>query len=318
MYGYIYKTTNLLNEKIYVGQHKSKNGEFDDSYYGSGKFILEAIDKYGKENFTCEILEWCETEEELNNKEIFWIKELKSTTKNNNYNISDGGYVPRLSGEANGNYGRKHTEEERARMRGKREGMPEEFKQFRSEYMTGKKWYNNGVEEHYFALNEIPEGYKLGRLRKRYKPTEREIIKNKIIEEMGEDLYKSSKKFIVNNGKFEMILPVCPDGFVKGRLPEHDKKIGASNKGKSLTEAHKQQISARFSGKNNPNYGVSRFGADNPHYGKKLTERSKNLISKSNSNRIHVHNGNINKSIKEDDIEKYLSLGYMKGWIYKK
>ena len=45
MYGYIYKTTNLINGKIYIGQHKSE--EYDSSYYGSGKLIRRAIEKYG-------------------------------------------------------------------------------------------------------------------------------------------------------------------------------------------------------------------------------------------------------------------------------
>lgn len=51
MYGYIYKTTNLINNKIYIGQHKVKEEKIDNSYYGSGKLIIQAIKKYGKENF---------------------------------------------------------------------------------------------------------------------------------------------------------------------------------------------------------------------------------------------------------------------------
>ena len=43
MFGYIYKTTNLINGKIYIGQHKSE--VFDNSYYGSGKLIGRAITK---------------------------------------------------------------------------------------------------------------------------------------------------------------------------------------------------------------------------------------------------------------------------------
>lgn len=104
MFGYIYKTTNIINNKIYIGQHR--HSEFDTQYYGSGKLLIEAIKKYGIENFKCELLEECESEEELNSKEIYYIDLFKSTTKNNNYNISDGGFVPRLTGTANGNFGK--------------------------------------------------------------------------------------------------------------------------------------------------------------------------------------------------------------------
>lgn len=115
MIGYIYKTTNLINGKIYIGQHKVDSNIFDNNYFGSGKLLLEAIKKYGKENFKCELIEWCKSEDELNKKEIYYIAAYKSLVTYNNYNISDGGYVPRLSGNLNGNYGkhRPHTEKEK-------------------------------------------------------------------------------------------------------------------------------------------------------------------------------------------------------------
>jgi group I intron endonuclease len=53
--GYIYKTTNLINGKMYIGSSK-KNPKDNWSYYGSGRNIVNAIKKYGKENFTKEIL----------------------------------------------------------------------------------------------------------------------------------------------------------------------------------------------------------------------------------------------------------------------
>jgi len=88
MYGYIYLTTNLINDKIYIGQHHSN--KFDESYKGSGKLIKKAFQKYGFENFSCVILEWCNTPEELDQREIYYIKKY-CTEPNGHYNIAAGG-----------------------------------------------------------------------------------------------------------------------------------------------------------------------------------------------------------------------------------
>lgn len=74
MYGYIYKTTNLINGRVYVGLHRSS--EFNESYLGSGKYLKRAISKYGKESFECEVIEWCKTSDELSEREIYWIDKL--------------------------------------------------------------------------------------------------------------------------------------------------------------------------------------------------------------------------------------------------
>ena len=63
MYYLIYKTTNLINNKFYIGMHGTNN--LEDGYLGSGKIILSAIRLYGKENFIREILYYCESEEEM-------------------------------------------------------------------------------------------------------------------------------------------------------------------------------------------------------------------------------------------------------------
>ncbi len=90
MYGYVYKTTNLLNDKIYVGQKKS-DVFLHEEYLGSGKILQAALLKYGRENFTVELLEECSTPEELNKREIYWIDKLDSTNSSIGYNISPGG-----------------------------------------------------------------------------------------------------------------------------------------------------------------------------------------------------------------------------------
>jgi len=81
----IYKTTNLINGKFYVGKD-SKNLPY---YLGSGKALKFAIKKYGIENFKKEILEECFSLNELNEREKFWIDELDAIR--NGYNMTDGG-----------------------------------------------------------------------------------------------------------------------------------------------------------------------------------------------------------------------------------
>lgn len=88
---YIYKTTNLINNKIYIGL-SSRPVEKSKSYYGSGKYITQAIKKYGKANFKKEILQECQNKHELNEAEKYWINEYKSKDNNIGYNILDGGY----------------------------------------------------------------------------------------------------------------------------------------------------------------------------------------------------------------------------------
>ena len=83
----VYKTTNLINGKIYIGQ-SVKN---DPKYLGSGDLIVAAIKKYGKNNFIKEILEECENINELNEKERKYIASYNSTDKNIGYNIAIGG-----------------------------------------------------------------------------------------------------------------------------------------------------------------------------------------------------------------------------------
>lgn len=82
----IYKITNLVNGKIYIG----KDINCDKSYFGSGVFIKKVIDKYGKSNFTKEIIDSCNDYNELSIKEKYWIEFYKSNGSTL-YNITEGG-----------------------------------------------------------------------------------------------------------------------------------------------------------------------------------------------------------------------------------
>lgn len=81
----IYITTNLINGKKYLGKD-SKNRK---SYLGSGKYLKEAIKKYGSQNFKKEIIEYCSNLDELNHREVYWLKKLQCKSDANYYNVID-------------------------------------------------------------------------------------------------------------------------------------------------------------------------------------------------------------------------------------
>jgi group I intron endonuclease len=72
-YHFIYKTTNLLNGKFYVGMHSTN--KLNDGYLGSGKRLKRSIKKYGIENFKLEILEFFDSRELLVEREKQLVNE---------------------------------------------------------------------------------------------------------------------------------------------------------------------------------------------------------------------------------------------------
>ena len=114
MYGYVYKTTDLSSGKIYIGQHKSEI--FDTKYFGSGKILKNKIKQHGIENFSCELLQECFSEEELNQQEIFWINKFDSRNKEIGYNLASGGSFGD-SGYHQGMCGKHQSEKQKEAMK---------------------------------------------------------------------------------------------------------------------------------------------------------------------------------------------------------
>lgn len=88
MFYTIYKITNKINGKIYIGKHQTEN--INDDYLGSGHHIKAAVKKYGRSNFTKEILHVFDNEEQMDKMEILIVNE-DFIKRKDVYNISVGG-----------------------------------------------------------------------------------------------------------------------------------------------------------------------------------------------------------------------------------
>lgn len=118
MYFTVYKTTNNVNGKYYIGKHKTDF--LGDNYLGSGKLLKQAINKYGVESFSKEILFVFDNEKDMNDKE----KELVVISEET-YNLCEGGnggfdYINRTG--ISKFTGKKHSEETKQKISERRKG----------------------------------------------------------------------------------------------------------------------------------------------------------------------------------------------------
>jgi len=129
----IYKITNLINGKIYVG----KDTKDRRSYYGSGIVIKQAIKKYGKKNFRKEILEKCSDYQILNEREKYWIEKLHAI-RPSGYNICSGGE----GGDVLTNHPRRTQIIAKMKLR----ASSKEYLDLQRQYHLGKSWGNHTAE----------------------------------------------------------------------------------------------------------------------------------------------------------------------------
>lgn len=120
-YGIIYKTTNLLNNKFYIGQTTKIEKYFQGEYFGSGTLFIKAFKKYRKQNFKTEFICYALCQKELDNLEREYILKYNSVYPNG-YNLDNGGNGIGRCGETTkekisiANKGRIHSLEARKKI----------------------------------------------------------------------------------------------------------------------------------------------------------------------------------------------------------
>lgn len=91
-FGKIYKITNNVNGKVYIGQTiRTLKARFNQHIHRTGcTYLHSALQKYGKENFSIQLIEEV-PKELLDEREIYWISFYDSTNKSKGYNLIKGG-----------------------------------------------------------------------------------------------------------------------------------------------------------------------------------------------------------------------------------
>lgn len=208
---YIYLTTNLLNNKQYIGKHF---GELNDDYLGSGTKLQEDIKKFGKQNFKKDILYISQNEEENCLKEKEFIEKYNAVENKNFYNIHVGGkggntiagwseerrleYSKKKSGQTKGEknprYGVHLSEETKEKIRQNRDTsymQTEEYRKAMSAVTSGKRngmYGKHHTEESKQKMSEHSIGKTAGEKNGMYGKKGDKALNGKKIEMYDEDM----------------------------------------------------------------------------------------------------------------------------------
>jgi len=244
-YGLIYKTTNLINNKPYIGQTTDEEYWKSGKYKGSGSLFKKAIKKYGFNNFKSELICYANSQEELNDLEIKYISEFNS--------IYPNGYNIKLGGNNNGKQhvktkdkirtkltGTKHSEETKIKMSLARKGKTvlEETKEKLRQANLGKKISEETKQKMIISKQNISKETKIK-------------MSNSHI---GKNLTNKTKEKIAKSHIGKKHSEVTKEKISKGNknkiISEKTKsKMSNSQKGRILSESTKDKIAQTLKNK---------------------------------------------------------------------
>ena len=274
--GYVYKITNTVNGKSYIGIsiHEPEKDRIQKHLSGHGnRIIANAVKKYGKEAFVYEVLEANVFDEFLPDLEVAYIANF-NTVVPNGYNLTSGGEAAktlsdetrRKIGEAG--KGRQHSIEARRKMSEARKGktLSAEHRRKISEANKGK----TRSEEHCRKISEARKG-------KKGKPHSAET-RRKISEA------RKGKKGKPHSVEARRKMSEARKG--KTFSAEHRRKLSEANKGRPLSEERRRKISEANKGKTHSaearrKMSEAHKGEKNHRFGKEVSAETRRKISES-------------------------------------
>jgi len=314
-FGLIYKITNLINNKIYIGQtvrslqdrFRGHINQAESNKKSKDKMVLcRAIQKYGKDNFIIEEIDKASSQEELNDLEIYYICKYDSLAKNGKgYNIAKGGLC--------GNLRLGLSEEEYALWREKL-----------SKAHRDRVLVNDGASYKAVPKDEVEKykslGYKVGKSPlslesiKKFKESngqkhknmtwvnnglENKMIYKQDIElflKKGYQLGRLYNKTWVNNNEKESQVPLnelniyLSNGYKQGRLPSPAKGCLIIHKEEVIKTIQKEELDFYLS------HGWEKGGLK----------------------RVGIYKNSVQKFILFRELESYLKEGWARGGVKKK
>lgn len=298
-YGNIYKITNNVNGKIYIGRTtKDIETRFNQhcaaaEHESPEKLLLvqRAIKKYGRENFTLELLFVCETVDDYEIMEQFFISKYDARNSLIGYNIHEGG----TGGDTV-------------------TCLPEDKYAERSNKIAsahkGLKLFNDGEKQFWIKPEDIQDaldnGYTQGKLNPQpLAETTKRKISSSLLGHRGAFLGR------VHTEETKSKIGAAHKGLT--HTEETKKKISVSKIGKKMSEDVKQRMSEQRRGRPKSEEHKKHIG--DAHRGRPKSESTKEKLSQAFSGRKWMNNGVVQFQAVSEQIADLQAAGYVFGML---